>query len=1152
MAKLYPPHIEGTIPAFCKTVDKNGTARAELVVPFSMNKAVSKHEVRGFDLKLKNIFGAENAYLITLSTEVGNGRYNIDSEYTATFDLSSDLLDKLLLGQFYKVQIAYIGDEGTGYYSTVGVVKYTSEPTMEIANLSTDVINMHRYSYIGRYSQVAYDYTPVNLLRQDYKPNIYYIQDEDRPGEFKLCMTEIWSATKQYYVRIATLDVDKMKDATEKEYSYRFLLTDFKGAVIADSGYLIHNSSNDTTSYESQDEFAFPSDLKHGKIYYLQYSVKTNNGMEVFSPKYRIMQKRSIAPEIDVEVKAIMNYNNGYVDVNLVGQQDEEGVERGATGSFLLTRSSSDDNFQVWNEVLRFGLYGQKPSRSLFRDFTVEQGKTYIYSLQQYNDTGLYSARIKSNEIQVDFEDAFLFDGERQLKIKFNPKVTSFKDSHLESKVDTIGSQYPFIFRNGNVSYKEFPLAGLISYQSDEENLFMSDEELGLTNILAKEKRPGTFLEKTDPEDSYFENLFNLGISHSSKYGTPITHMSSEELKKDFYARKNLRDGHDNLRARTTSLSGYNIAAERTFKLNVLDWLNNGKAKLFRSPAEGNYLVRLMNVTLSPEEKTGRMLHTFNSQAYEIAECTYDNLNAHGIISIDEPHYKSLRFESIRLAEYEDKSEDTRYEANFGYEMQNLTEEQFNARMQAGIEYYRVNISAFNYEPGKYYQWDGSEYKIAMGEEMNSNPYYLKDIGKIPFYTRTINILGKEIYTQLTDLDEYDFNKDYYIRKTNGHLYYAKPGVNLLGAREVTSIRLTDMMPGDKVYIQMAGEGEPSLFMIGATGAYLVDTGIKVIYFGVPEGARYTGTLTYSYYEDTVNLFNEIENVEITSMAAHQFIGGYDNILSQIENVRDSVINFYYLNFYKRTIGEAHWNPNDNIIYRRKKEIYSGNGNYLYEVGEPISDPIPPHDGVPDPDIYVGTTVDIVNPDYFEDPFIIYHYTRDYYLHANARYQDPSDPNIWYYHPFDFYYDPFDPEQLYCSQDTYHRLYNQGIDLSDVKIYKNEIQLNNHIISLEEIEKYFIQADDLIFNKIATSCGVAMECGYELQSTNFSLMRTDELVAYYYEIYLDYKQTLEDAKKENVTMDKLKAAYANMNKAYDDFIGVLTETIRRWEASQEL
>jgi hypothetical protein len=34
----------------------------------------------------------------------------------------------------------------------------------------------------------------------------------------------------------------------------------------------------------------------------------------------------------------------------------------------------------------------------------------------------------------------------------------------------------------------------------------------------------------------------------------------------------------------------------------VLDWLNNGKPKLFRSPAEGNYVLRLMNISMSPNQ----------------------------------------------------------------------------------------------------------------------------------------------------------------------------------------------------------------------------------------------------------------------------------------------------------------------------------------------------------------------------------------------------------------------------------------------------------------------------------------------------------------------------------------------------------------------
>ena len=42
--KLYPPIIEGSIPAFT-----NNT----LIVPFTMNKSVSENEILNFELKLK-------------------------------------------------------------------------------------------------------------------------------------------------------------------------------------------------------------------------------------------------------------------------------------------------------------------------------------------------------------------------------------------------------------------------------------------------------------------------------------------------------------------------------------------------------------------------------------------------------------------------------------------------------------------------------------------------------------------------------------------------------------------------------------------------------------------------------------------------------------------------------------------------------------------------------------------------------------------------------------------------------------------------------------------------------------------------------------------------------------------------------------------
>jgi hypothetical protein len=85
------------------------------------------------------------------------------------------------------------------------------------------------------------------------------------------------------------------------------------------------------------------------------------------------------------------------------------------------------------------------------------------------------------------------------------------------------------------------------------------------------------------------------------------------------------------LKTRTTSLADYNIAAERKFKIAVLEWLNNGKPKLFKSPTEGNYIIRLMNVSLTPEDKLGRMIHSFSATGYECMDINEENLRELGI-----------------------------------------------------------------------------------------------------------------------------------------------------------------------------------------------------------------------------------------------------------------------------------------------------------------------------------------------------------------------------------------------------------------------------------------------------------------------------------------------------------------------------------------
>ena len=520
MAKLYPPVIEGTIPAF------SGTS---IEVPFSMNRAVSTSEISGLVLKIKKING----------TVIGTATTSILTS-PASFSVAGF---KLAQGEYYKVQLAYI-DKFTkeiGYFSTVGVVKYTSTPSVFIEGLNAITSNSHNYIYTGVYRQASYDTTN----------GIYN--------------------TSNY-------------DTTEKLYSSRFYIYDENDKLIKDSGEILHSVNGDTSPYEAVDTFEYNDDFELDKSYYIQYEAITSNGMKIASSRYKLSQRRLRPMVLNAHLEVKSDFETGTIKVHLVDDANEL-----ASGLFLLARASSRAP-QKWESMKEFTLQSEYPTQLLFIDYTVEQGITYKYSLQQYNEHGVYSERKISNEVIADFEDLFLYDGERQLAVRFNPKVATFKQNRVEQKTETIGSKYPYIIKNGAVNYKELSISGLISYQMDAIEQFMSKDELELP--------------------------YNK---------------------------------HDNRRYNMRDLITDNIRAERLFKTEVLDWLNNGGIKLYRSPTEGNFIVRLMNVTTSPTDSLGRMLHTFNCSAYEMSEPTYDNLISFGILAPEDNTIQTMRWKTVDI-----------------------------------------------------------------------------------------------------------------------------------------------------------------------------------------------------------------------------------------------------------------------------------------------------------------------------------------------------------------------------------------------------------------------------------------------------------------------------------------------------------------------
>ena len=161
------------------------------------------------------------------------------------------------------------------------------------------------------------------------------------------------------------------------------------------------------------------------------------------------------------------------------------------SGNFVITRSEAGSN--QWEDLKHFSI---SPPRNyndelIFTDYTAESGIIYKYGIQKEYSSGVRSNRLESGEVEVNYEHSYLLGENKQLKIKFDPKISSFKHTILAAKQDTLGGKYPLILRNGQSYYAEFQIEGLITLHSDENHHFMPLEKDGLyyndENIISKQ-----------------------------------------------------------------------------------------------------------------------------------------------------------------------------------------------------------------------------------------------------------------------------------------------------------------------------------------------------------------------------------------------------------------------------------------------------------------------------------------------------------------------------------------------------------------------------------------------------------------------------------------------------------------------------------------
>lgn len=539
---LYPPIINTYNPAFL--IDSTDESKNICRIYFALSSYNSEDEIENVQVTVRNQY--------TNLSVLSKDKYPCDIMLT---ELKSD--DSVLTKYKYYIELTkedIIGGqfENNQYYKVQ--LRFTLKTDDTKISLNTpQKIDWWLTEYINLFSE----WSTVCLIRGISEPSLEITGFDIVDGKIS------WSLANTIIYGKLTFK-DESESDSMKSYQVRLYDKDTNG-LLSDSGLQYTNNFNDPNSFN----YTFNYNFKPGEYYFTVEYTTMNLYQELLTFNFEVTQDAT--EEFDASISATVDDETGRVQLTIKRGADTEPLY----GTLVLRRSSSKNNFSTWEDIKYEECDGTTFIKEVWYDNTIESGVWYKYGLQLLNTTYERGAfKSTKTPVMTIFDNMFLTTKDRQLKIKFDPNVSSYKRVLQESKTDTIGSQYPFIRRNGNVNYLSLPISGLVSFEMDEEELFTSKAEL------------------------FGDNL---------------------SLYTNFNKKNRITQDHD-------------IVREKLFRDKVIEFLYDGQPKIFRSATEGNYLVRVMDASLSPNAVLGRRIWTFSATAHEIGECSVENLMKYGIL----------------------------------------------------------------------------------------------------------------------------------------------------------------------------------------------------------------------------------------------------------------------------------------------------------------------------------------------------------------------------------------------------------------------------------------------------------------------------------------------------------------------------------------
>ncbi len=328
-----------------------------------------------------------------------------------------------------------------------------------------------------------------------------------------------------------------------------------------------------------------------------------------FNPNWSFNKIRVPSTSLTVTKQTLVTSEDGWANITITNTNQDL-----SPGYLFIKRATNLDNYLNWEILCCYYIKNGGAFTKSFHDKTIGSLVGYKYSCQYITIKGQWSKTYITNEIVYpDFHDILISRGDKQLAIRYNGQIASMTPVVNRIKVDTLGGKYPRFVQNARTNYKQFQLSGLITAEADFNRKFISDKSAEYADKmdLYNSHMNGKYMIRNDTVPDLSANAVDLNnIDPDAKYG-------------QFYYK------HD-------TYPTENWWWEREFREQVVEWLNDGEPKLFRSMTEGNMIVMFDSISLTPNQQLGRRIWNFSATVYEVGDgYSLTELDSLGIFPIE-------------------------------------------------------------------------------------------------------------------------------------------------------------------------------------------------------------------------------------------------------------------------------------------------------------------------------------------------------------------------------------------------------------------------------------------------------------------------------------------------------------------------------------